>query len=121
MVIPRRAAYARIASDWFAIEYFWWSVDIRTYSAARIRFLPSIVMRQFADMGARHLMSWGKTPVQARQLRYNNALLCRGCGETLAGTVRLHRSRAQRSRQNASIQTDAGEHCGRCHDVLFST
>src|SRR5229473_5781187 len=24
-----------MASAWFSVEYFWWSVDIRTYSAAR--------------------------------------------------------------------------------------
>jgi hypothetical protein len=32
---PRRAAYSRILSRWFSVEYCWCSVDIRTYSAAR--------------------------------------------------------------------------------------
>src|ERR1700724_1297649 len=35
MSMPRRAAYCCIASAWFSVEYFWCSVDIRTYCAAR--------------------------------------------------------------------------------------
>src|SRR5689334_14857995 len=34
--MPRRAAYRWMASAWFSVEYFWCSVDMRTYWAARI-------------------------------------------------------------------------------------
>jgi hypothetical protein len=33
--MPRLAAYSRILSAWFSVEYCWCSVDIRTYSTAR--------------------------------------------------------------------------------------
>ena len=33
---PRESAYRPIASDWFMVEYCWCSVDMRTYSAARV-------------------------------------------------------------------------------------
>ena len=36
--IPRCSAYSRITSAWFSVEYCWCSVDMRTYSAARVRF-----------------------------------------------------------------------------------
>jgi len=35
MLIFRRATYAAMAAAWFSIEYFCWSVDTRTYCAAR--------------------------------------------------------------------------------------
>src|SRR5579863_6825340 len=38
---PRESAYRTIASDWFSVEYCWCSVDIRTYSAARVTLLAS--------------------------------------------------------------------------------
>ena len=34
MVMPCASAKRWIAACWFSVEYCWWSVDMRTYSAA---------------------------------------------------------------------------------------
>jgi hypothetical protein len=41
MTIPRLSAYWRMIFCWFSVEYCWCSVDIRTYSAARILSEPA--------------------------------------------------------------------------------
>src|ERR1039457_5140782 len=36
MALPRLSEYLRMTSLWFSVEYCWCSVDMRTYSAARV-------------------------------------------------------------------------------------
>src|SRR5580692_6298301 len=54
--IPRLCAYCLIVSRWFSVEYCWCSVDMRTYSAARI----SGVARMTEGSGERCVFMFSK-------------------------------------------------------------